>query len=120
MKRPTGKSMLLVLSCAALALTAACNQERREDRILYDGIYFKTKVKPVDKKESLAHFQVNVDNAGRSVELAREAGRDAGTGYCVRTYGSSKIDWIVGPDTDSSQLPFDKGDLIMSGVCKRP
>ncbi|KUJ76769.1 hypothetical protein AVO45_09685 [Ruegeria marisrubri] len=104
---------------AVLALVAGCGQSK-EDRILFDGHYFKTKAKVVDKRVTLADFTVRVDDVSASLDGAREAGRYAGTRYCIENYGTSRIKWKVGPDTEPQQLRVVDDTLTFAGTCQRP
>lgn len=104
----------------ALGLTAACNVEPRASRVLFGGHYFPTKAAALDKKTSLADFSVRINDVSQSVDDAREAGRFAGTRYCINNFGSSKIDWKVGPDSDASQLRVSDDKLTFNGTCQRP
>ncbi len=115
----THKATLVVAVCV-VALAAGCNRVKKEDRILFDGFYFPTKASAVDKKATLSQFDVQVKDAGSSIEGAREAGRYAGTRYCIEKYGSSDIIWSVGPDSDPSQLRVVDGALNLRGTCQRP
>ncbi|WP_246044009.1 hypothetical protein [Ruegeria sediminis] len=104
---------------AVAALVAGCG-ERKEFRVLFDGHYFRTKAKVVDKKKTLADFTVRVDDVSASLDGAREAGRHAGTRYCIENYGTSRIDWKVGPDTEPRQLRIVDNTLTFAGTCQRP
>lgn len=106
------KLALVGALCGALV---ACTE--KEDRILFEGIYFRAKAGPVDKKTSLQDFEVTVKKANQSLEGAREAGRYEGTRYCVQTFGSSKITWTRGPDDEGLTLNDDK--LILRGTCDK-
>lgn len=107
-----------LLAVSALAL-AGCSGSS-EDEILFDGLRFRTKVAPVDKKVSRADFTVTITNATRSLVGAREAGRYEGTRYCIANYGSSDIRWAIGPDSDPSQLRIADDRLTFRGTCQRP
>ena len=105
------------LICAAAALgLAACNAD--DKRIAFDGRYFKAKAQPVDKKVTLADFTVTVKGVSASYEGARAAGGYEGTRYCIEKYGTSKIDWAVGPDTEGLSVIDDT--ITLRGTCQRP
>ncbi len=104
-------STLAILALVAGALVAGCTKQ--EDRILFDGKYFRTKVSKVDKQRDV--FQVTVNDPQKSIEGAREAGRHAGNAYCVKTFGSSDITWAIGPD--SEQLRIADNKLVFQGKC---
>ncbi len=98
---------------AVVTTLAGCKNSN--DRIAFDGKYFRTKVTKVDGK--LDVFQVTVKDAAQSVEGARAAGLHEANSYCVRNFGSSEIDWVVGPDAPADQLRIVNGDLVLQGVC---
>lgn len=103
----------MILTLTALTLAVGCTSQ--EDRILFDGYYFPTKVRKVDGQRD--HITVLVRDAARSIDGAREAGRYAATAYCVGTYGSSDIRWITGPDTLPERLRLVEGALRLEGIC---
>ncbi|NOD61789.1 MULTISPECIES: hypothetical protein [unclassified Ruegeria] len=112
------KTLVVVL---ALVSVSACGLIRpSEDRLLFDGQAFRTKAKAVDKKKSPADFTVVVKGVSASLDGAREAGRHEGTKFCVQNFGSSRIDWKVGPDTEPQQLTIADDQLTFAGTCKRP
>lgn len=104
--------LLIPIVAAALALTAC---ENKNDRLAFDGQYFRTKVKKVDKQ--LDVFTVNIRDVSRSLDGAREAGRYAGTVHCVDNFGTSEIEWTVGPETPVEQLRVVDDTLVFSGIC---
>ncbi|MDK3016196.1 hypothetical protein [Pseudodonghicola flavimaris] len=106
------------LTVLCLAMLAGCTEKDKE--MTFDGVYFKTKAKAVDRKASVADFRVEVKDAGKSLDGARQAGAYEATRYCIENYGSSVIHWINGPEDAAEALVFDKGDLILRGVCQKP
>ena len=103
-------SITVVLACVALA---GCTDSK--NRLAFDGQYFRTKVSKVDKQRDV--FTVRIRDVARSLDGAREAGRHAGVSYCVENFGSSKIDWSVGPDTPPGELRVVDNTLVFQGVC---
>lgn len=101
-----------------LALGAGCT--KREDRMLFEGHYFKAKAQAIDKKATLADFTVSVKDVSASLDGARAAGGYEGTRYCIQNFGSSRIDWTIGPETEPQHLPIDKDTLTLQGTCIRP
>lgn len=101
-----------------LTVTAGCNQ--KDKRTLFDGMYFKTKAAAVDRKVTLADFTVTVKDVAQSLDAARQAGGYAGTRYCIENFGSSRIDWAVGPDTEPGRLTIADNTLVFRGTCQRP
>lgn len=93
---------------------------KKEDRMLFDGFYFKSRAAAVERKTSLADFTVTVRDVSQSLEGARAAGGYEGTRYCIRNFGNSRIDWAVGPDTDPGLLSLADNTLVFRGTCLRP
>lgn len=104
--------LLIPLVAAALLATACTNTD---DLIAFDGHFFRTKVKKVDRQ--LDVFTVNIRDVSQSLDGAREAGEHAGISWCVKYFGSSEIEWTVGPDTPADQLPIVDDTLVFQGVC---
>lgn len=104
----------------ALLLAAVAGCTKKDDRVLFNGLYFKTKARPIDKKKTLAEFTVTVKDVAQSLDAAREAGGYEGVRYCIANFGSSRIDWTVGPETEPGQLTIVDNTLVFQGTCKRP
>ncbi|MBW4960556.1 hypothetical protein [Sulfitobacter sp. CW3] len=102
-----------VIACTIAAVLAGCSS--REDRVAFDGIYFKTKISKVEGQRDV--FTLLVKNASQSIDGAREAARYEATVYCVNNYGSSDIVWVVGPDTSADNLRLVDDSLTFSGSC---
>lgn len=105
---------------ATVALLAACSGRSSSDRILFDGHAFRASAKAVDKKATPTDFTVTVNGVSASLDGAREAGRHEGTRYCVQNFGSSRIVWKVGPDSEPQTLRIDNDKLTFAGSCQRP
>ncbi|MEW9919163.1 hypothetical protein AB2B41_06090 [Marimonas sp. MJW-29] len=106
------KTSLLV--CAAvLVLLAGCTDSK--NRIAFDGQYFRAKASKVDNTRHA--FTVRVRDVSRSLDGAIAAGRHEGISYCVNNFGSSDIEWTVGPDTPPEQLQITDNTLVFQGVC---
>ncbi len=106
---------------AALVFVSSCGLVTpSSDRVVFDGQYFRAKAKVVDKKVSLTDFTVVVNGVSASLDGAREAGRYEGTKFCIANFGSSRIDWKVGPDTDPQNLRISDDKLTFAGKCLRP
>lgn len=106
----------MLLLAATLVITAACARDN-PNRVPFNGVVFKTRTKPVDKKVSRADFTSTIYRVSQSVEGAREAARYQGTIYCVTNYGSSDIDWMVGPDSDAGRLAIVDDTITFRGKC---
>lgn len=116
---PVPKSLLLPL--AAVSLIAACGDAPSSStRVAFDGKFFRASAKQVDKKVSPTDFTVTVKDVSASLDGAREAGRHEGIKFCVQNFGSSRIKWKVGPDTEPQKLRIEKDQLTFAGTCQRP
>ena len=104
-------SNLMIVALITAGVVAGCTAE--EDRILFDGKYFRTKISKVDKQRDV--FLVTVRDPSKSIDGAREAGRHAGIAHCVENFGSSDIDWAVGPDDEQLRIADKK--LVFQGTC---
>lgn len=111
---------LLGLICAAVVVSGCNRKKNAANLIVYDGIEFQTKAEPIDKKVTLADFYVRVEGAAISLDSARKAGRDRGYRYCIENYGTSDIEWTVGPESDPAQLQLVDGAVTFRGTCGRP
>lgn len=104
----------------ALTVASACTVTSSSDRVLFDGHFFRTKAKHVDKKAMPTEFTVVVNGVSASLDGAREAGRFEGTKFCINNFGSSSIAWKVGPDTEPQKLRITDDKLTFAGACLRP
>ena len=107
------KYAALFLICAALGL-AGCAKTKKDD-ITFGGFTFASRAEKVSKEER-DHFIVEVRRATQDLNAAREAGRYQATKYCIEQYGTSKIDWVTGPETENI-VPVD-GMIRMEGYCR--
>lgn len=116
MRKTPGRLGLFALFCCCVAvLVAGCN--RPEDRVTFGGYYFRTDASPIDKKNTLRDFTVSIRNVEQSLDGARAAGGYEGTRYCIKNFGTSRIDWTVGPATDPQNLRITDGRLSFQGTC---
>lgn len=116
------KAAGLLAAFGLMAALAACSGKQNQQRVQFDGHYFPAKAKPVDKKTTWAEFTVEVDRVSQSLDGARAAGEYEGIRYCLTKakYGSSKIDWAIGPETPVDQLVIDRDTLTFRGTCGKP
>lgn len=104
------------LLIAAVFSLMACSQQRRDERILFEGEYFRTKAARLDRDQR-QDFTVQVGNISQSFQGALEAGRYEGTRYCIEEFGTSDIIWLSGPDDDPETLQIDNDRLTLRGTC---
>lgn len=104
-----------IAAVLGLSVLAGCTDSNK--KLTFDGHFFRTKVAKVDKQRHV--FTVTIRDVAQSLEGARQAGNHAGVAYCVEEYGSSKIDWAVGPQTAPEALQITDNTLVFQGVCPR-
>lgn len=110
---------LCLVMAACVGLTA-CGKLTESKRERFDGVPFRVKVKPVNKKQTLADFRVKVSDATRSQAGALAAARHEATRYCIENYGTSKFGWsnISVDDEGGYALQLDGRDGLFIGTCK--
>jgi hypothetical protein len=101
------------LLIAALALSA-CG--KNEDKLLFDGNFYKAKTDAVSKEDRKG-FETIVRRPEQGIKGALEAGRHDATGYCLKNFGTSEIAWSRGPDDPNAALYVDGGRLVLRGTC---
>ena len=103
----------LVLMAAVAAALAGCADPTK--RILYDGQFFRTKAKAVDK--TLDTFVLTVKDPGKSLLGARQAAHHEGVRYCVKNFGTSEIIWDIDPLDEQSQPRIVDNAMTFQGKC---
>jgi len=106
------RSVVLLSLCAVIL--AGCNA--RKDQLAFDGQYFRSSVARVDKDRQ--QMVISVKPVSASFEGALEAGRHEATKYCVLNFGSSAIDWILGPDEEADAYTIQNDTLTLRGTCE--
>lgn len=101
------------LILAAMLVLGAC--AKKEEKVLFDGNFYPSKAK--NGKGDRKVFVVSVRRASQGINGAREAGRHAGTLYCLKNFGTSEINWEVGPDAAEDMLTTKSGSLTLKGEC---
>ena len=104
--------LLGLLMISALILTA-CG---RSDAVTFDDQVYRAKLSRVDRE--LITFSVDVSPVSASFEGALEAGRYEATRHCIENFGTSKIDWEIGPDDDPETLAIVNDTLSFQGSCR--
>ncbi|SEO26464.1 hypothetical protein SAMN04490248_10377 [Salinihabitans flavidus] len=112
----TVRTVLILSLCAATAL-GACDRIRKQSEIAFDGEVFRPRSAPLASDNRMS-FTVEVRNASRTFEGAREAAEYGGIRYCVTHFGTSRIEWKTGPETDAALLRLENDTLTYEGTCK--
>lgn len=109
--------LIALLVVPALAGCATLeNVAGKTKRVTFDGKLFRASAQRSD--DDRARFFVTVNDAGKSLKGAREAGRYKATEYCIKNFGTSRIAWVAGPDVADEALQLSvSGQLQMEGVC---
>lgn len=97
---------------AALAFLSACAGQGPLQNT-FDGEVFRPKFST--SRANDLEFTIQIPGVSKSELGAREAGRFEATEYCLRYYGTSLIDWDLGPDDADAQIEGDV--LILRGAC---
>jgi len=84
-------------------------------RQVFEGQYFRASL--AHDRSAPADFVVRVQDAGKSLTGAREAGRYEATKHCIAYFGNSAAVWAVGPDSPDTALVFEGDTLVLSGRC---
>lgn len=101
--------------CAAVLATAACGT-RNDDRVLFDGKFYKTKTKAVTKDDRKM-FETVVRRPDQGINGALAAGEHDAKGYCLKNFGTSEIEWTRGPFDPQAALYAQSGSLVLNGSC---
>jgi hypothetical protein len=108
---------MVVLLCLGLAV-AGCGDRfkigKRGDT--FDGQVFRGAAKS-DRKD-LQSFVATVRPVSASFDGAVQAAVHQGVKHCIEYYGTSDIDWTVGPDTPREALVIDNDSLTFTGTCR--
>ena len=107
------RASTVLVVVAGLALSACT---KKSERILFNGNYYPTKAKAVGKSDRRS-FVVSVRRVDQGLAGAKEAGRHGGKTYCLQNYGTSEIEWAIGPDTPDTALELSGGRLVFRGTC---
>lgn len=108
------------LLIATTALSACGDNWRasfksKRERVLFEGYQYKAKANKVSKEER-DHFEVVVSRANQNLTGARQAGGFEAVKYCIKEYGTSKMDWVIGPETETI-IPVDD-KIRLEGYCR--
>ena len=105
------KTMLFGTLLVALA---ACG--RGEEQLQFDGQVYRTDAR-AEERSNRQVFTATARPVSSSLEGAVLAAEHEGIKHCIQYYGTSDIDWQVGPDTAPEALPIDDDTLVLSGTC---
>jgi hypothetical protein len=101
------------ITVVALGLAVAGCGGRTE--IAFQGEVYRARAAQADPREA---FTVSVRPVEAGLEGAVLAGAHEGKRYCIENFGSSRIVWEIGPETDPAALPLEGSTLTLQGVCE--
>ena len=106
--------LVIAITLSALML-GACTDDSK--RVYFDGNYYPSKAKHRDK-DNRKLFTATVRRAAQGMNGARAAALHAGTDYCIKNFGTSDIDWTVGPGAEHAQIVTSNGNVVVRGECR--
>jgi hypothetical protein len=105
---------MMRIACLGLLILTLVACGRGPNRLPFDDQYFRATAKPVERGEREV-FEVVVRQASKSETGARQAAAHEATGYCIRWFGRSDIDWITDPADEAVRIENDL--LTVRGTC---
>lgn len=99
---------------AVVAAVAAC--AKKEERVLFDGKFYKAKTSAVSKDDRKA-FETVVRRPEQGINGALAAGEHDAKTYCLKSFGTSEIAWTRGPRDQNAPLYAEGGRLVLNGSC---
>jgi hypothetical protein len=100
-----------IAALGAALLAAGCGGR---SEIAFDGEVYRARA---TQGETRQDFTVSVRPVGAGLAGARLAAEHEGKRYCIRNYGSSRIAWAIGPETEATALPIEGNTLTLAGAC---
>jgi len=100
-----------VIGCAVLA---GCQE--KEDLISFDGHFYRSNLA---KGEARHLFTVSSRPVSASLTGALQAAEYEAFDYCINQYGTSDIDWVVGPDLAPESYAIVDDTVTLQGGCKQ-
>jgi hypothetical protein len=86
------------------------------ERVYFDGRYYPASADRVSR-DARERFTVSVRRVDQGIDGARKAGRHEATRYCIQNFGTSRIDWQLGPEAEAALLRTPSGNLLLKGEC---
>lgn len=111
--------MVRVLCILAMAATlGGCERAGvfQRNAPVFDGQRFRTQVKT--ERKNRQEFSVTVSTVSKSLKGAIAAGEYKAIQHCIQYFGTSDIDWTLGPDTDPATLPVVNDSITFRGACR--
>ncbi len=107
--------LLALMGCGRLGIGGGGGW-RSQAQNTFDGHYFRGSART--NGDDRQAFVSTVSSPEKSVKGAIEAAAYYATKHCIETYGTSDIDWDVGPDRAPEDFGAVSGSLSLSGRCR--
>ncbi|SMX28545.1 hypothetical protein TRP8649_02670 [Pelagimonas phthalicica] len=110
-----GRIAVLLMVAVAVTGCSKLGFARASDPV-FDGERFRGGVKAA--RSDRQHFVATVRNVSKSKAGAIEAAEHEGIRHCIEYFGTSDIDWEVGPETNPDALVVENDTLTFMGSCR--
>lgn len=111
------RALTLVLVLLTVAGCSRLGFGQGRDRVdTFDGQIYRGGAK-AESRQDRAAFSATVRPVSSSLEGAIQAAEYQGIRHCIRYFGTSDIDWQIGPDTARDALPISGDSLTLTGRC---
>lgn len=108
---------VILLVCLGVAL-AGCGERFKLTKKgdTFDGQFFRGSAK-ADRNDR-QNFVASVRPVSASFDGAVQAAAHQGVKHCIEYYGTSEIEWTIGPDTPRDALVIENDTLTFLGKCR--
>ncbi|MCC1492309.1 hypothetical protein [Cognatishimia sp. F0-27] len=110
------RSLILVSLVASVSGCGWLGIGRGGD-VAFDGQYYRGNASSEQRLEK-QYFMATVGPVSNSFEGARAAAQYEAIKHCIKYFGTSNIDWEVGPNTPDSAIMVDGDEITYMGVCE--
>jgi hypothetical protein len=86
---------------------------------LFDGQRYSSSAKALSRADR-AQFTATARPVSKSLKGAIAAAEYEGIRHCITFYGTSDIDWQVGPGAAQGALPIQNNAVTLRGICRDP
>ncbi|MDA7426609.1 hypothetical protein [Thalassococcus lentus] len=108
------RSITIVAMILALAGCERLGLVKRGTTI--ENNVYRGSAKAENRKER-DYFIATAGPVSTSLDGAIQAAAHQGVQHCIKYYGTSEIEWTVGPDTDADALAVDNDKITLMGRC---
>lgn len=112
---PVTRVLCILLMAATLTGCGRIGLIKR-DTPTFEGQRFSGRVSSERRNRQV--FTVTVNGVSKSLEGAIASAEYRATQHCIQYFGTSDIDWTVGPETDRQALRIANDSLTFRGTCR--